>query len=179
MFILVTGGAASGKSQHAERLLCERAREGSRLYLATMQPFGAEAQARMLRHHALRAGKGFQTVERYTDLAHVELPEKRYDGILLECLSTLLANEIFSPDGAGEEAVPAILQAVDSFYPRSCQTLVVVTNEIFSDGIEYPAQTMQYMKQLAQLNAVLAQKADVVVHSVCGILLPLKGADLL
>ena len=97
-------------------------------------------------------------------MAHVELPAKMYDGIKLECMSTLLANEIFSPDGAGENAVSAILQAVDSLYPRCCQTLVVVTNEIFSDGIEYPAQTMQYMKQLAQLNAVLAQKADVVVH---------------
>lgn len=179
MLILVTGGAASGKSQHAERLLCERAREGSRLYLATMQPFGAEAQARMLRHHALRAGKGFQTIERYTDLTHVKLPENKYDGILLECLSTLLANEMFSPDGAGEHAVPAILQAVDTLYPHCCQTLVIVTNEIFSDGITYPAQTMQYMQMLAQLNEILAQKADLVVHSVCGILIPLKGAHLL
>lgn len=179
MLILVTGGAASGKSQHAERLLCERACEGSRLYLATMQPFGAEAQARMLRHHALRAGKGFQTVERYTDLSHVELPGKMYDGILLECLSTLLANEMFSPDGAGKNAVPEILQAVDVLHPYHCQTLVIVTNEIFSDGITYPAQTMLYMKMLAQLNQILAQKADLVVHSVCGILLPLKGAHLL
>lgn len=38
MLILVTGGAASGKSEHAERLVCEKAQ--SRLYLATMQPFG-------------------------------------------------------------------------------------------------------------------------------------------
>ena len=39
MLILVTGGAASGKSEHAERLVCEKAQ--SRLYLATMQPFGS------------------------------------------------------------------------------------------------------------------------------------------
>ena len=32
MLILVTGGAASGKSEHAERLVCEKAQ--SRLYLA-------------------------------------------------------------------------------------------------------------------------------------------------
>ena len=38
MLILVTGGAASGKSEHAERLVCEKAQ--SRLYLATMQPRG-------------------------------------------------------------------------------------------------------------------------------------------
>ena len=45
MLILVTGGAASGKSEHAERLLCEKAQ--SRLYLATMQPFGKSAEARI------------------------------------------------------------------------------------------------------------------------------------
>ena len=44
MLILVTGGAASGKSEHAERLVCEKAQ--SRLYLATMQPFGKSAEAR-------------------------------------------------------------------------------------------------------------------------------------
>ena len=42
MLILVTGGAASGKSAHAERLVCEKAQ--SRLYLATMQPFGINRQ---------------------------------------------------------------------------------------------------------------------------------------
>ena len=38
MLVLVTGGAASGKSEHAEKIICARAH--SKLYLATMQPFG-------------------------------------------------------------------------------------------------------------------------------------------
>lgn len=179
MLILVTGGAASGKSEHAERLLCERAPEGSRLYLATMQPFGAAAQARMLRHHALRAGKGFETVERYTHLSSIVLPKRMYDGILVECMSTLLANEMFSPDGAGTDAVQAIMQAVDALYLKQCRNMVIVTNEIFSDGETYSEETAQYMQMLAELNQLLARKADTVVHSVCGILIPLKGAHLL
>ena len=81
MLILVTGGAASGKSEHAERLVCEKAQ--SRLYLATMQPFGKSAEARIARHRALRAGKGFATVERTLDLANLRL-SRQYDGILLE-----------------------------------------------------------------------------------------------
>ena len=89
MLILVTGGAASGKSEHAERLVCEKAQ--SRLYLATMQPFGKSAEARIARHRALRAGKGFATVERTLDLANLRL-SRQYDGILLEDLGNLLAN---------------------------------------------------------------------------------------
>ena len=107
MLILVTGGAASGKSAHAERLLCECV-PSSRLYLATMQPFGAAAQARIARHRALREGKGFETVECPLGLQNLSLSQ-RYDGILLEDLGNLLANEIFAPDGAGDAAFGSIL----------------------------------------------------------------------
>ena len=51
MLILVTGGAASGKSEHAERLVCEKAQ--SRLYLATMQPCGKRGIGRFERERAL------------------------------------------------------------------------------------------------------------------------------
>ena len=107
MLILVTGGAASGKSEHAERLVCEKAQ--SRLYLATMQPFGKSAEARIARHRALRAGKGFATVERTLDLANLRL-SRQYDGILLEDLGNLLANELFAPEGADRRST-ALLQA--------------------------------------------------------------------
>ena len=174
MLIVITGGAASGKSAQAERILCERAARGSRLYLATMQPFGQAARARMLRHHKLRAGKGFDTVERYTGLEHLKL-ERQYDGILLECMSNLLANEQFSPDGVGQAyAVTGILRGIDALRAQ-CQDLVVVTNEIFSDGERYPEETMQYMRMLGQINGALVERADVVLYTVCGILVAQKG----
>lgn len=176
MLIVITGGAASGKSAQAERILCERAASGSRLYLATMQPFGEAAKARMLRHHKLRAGKGFETVERYTALDHLKL-ERQYDGILLECMSNLLANEQFSPEGAGLDAVSSILRGVDNLQAQ-CQNLIIVTNEIFSDGERYPKETMQYMQMLGALNMALAKRADTVLYTVCGILLAQKGTIL-
>lgn len=172
MLILVTGGAASGKSAHAERLLCECA-PSSRLYLATMQPFGAAAQARIARHRALREGKGFETVECPLGLQNLSLSQ-RYDGILLEDLGNLLANEIFAPDGAGDAAFGSILAEI-AHLQDCCETLVVVTDEIFSDGVDYPPETAQYIRDLAALNCALAARADAVYESVCGILLPLKG----
>ena len=172
MLILATGGAASGKSAHAERLLCEHTRY-SRLYLATMQPFGAAAQARIARHLALRQGKGFETIERPLDLARLTLVQQ-YDGILLEDLGNLLANEIFAPEGAGDAAFGSILAGIDHLQD-CCETLVVVTDEIFSDGVEYPPETARYIHDLAALNRALAARADAVYESICGILLPLKG----
>lgn len=171
MLILVTGGSASGKSAHAERILCSRA-PGARLYLATMQPFGRTAQYRIERHRKLRAGKGFETVERTTDLAGLRL-QKRYDGILLEDLSNLLANEIYAPEGAGDRAYEAILSGIARLEP-ACETLVVVTNEVFSDGLLYDAQTIRYIETLGRLNAALAERADAVYESVCGILCTIR-----
>ena len=178
MLIVLTGGAATGKSAHAERILCERVSEGERLYIATMQPFGEVAERRIRRHHALRAARGFETWERYTDLLHLDLP-RRYGGILLECMSNLAANECFSPEGSGfEEAEKNILQGIWHL-EQQCELLVVVTNEIFSDGEIYTPETERYIEILSRINCRLAERADLYAESVCGILLPLKGAELL
>lgn len=170
MLILVTGGAASGKSAHAERLLCEKA--SRRLYLATMQPFGKAAEMRIARHRALRKGKGFDTIERPLDLAGLQL-DKPYEGILLEDLGNLLANELFAPQGAGDAASGSIVAGIERLQ-ECCETLVVVTNAVFSDGLPYPPETLRYIELLGQLNQALAQRAQAVYESVCGILLPIK-----
>lgn len=171
MLILVTGGAASGKSAHAERILCD-CTTGSRLYLATMEPFGKPAQARIKRHRALRAGKGFQTMERFRDLPG--FTAEYFDGILLEDLGNLLANEQFAPDGAGAAAFDSIIAGVEKLQ-MCCKTLVLVTNSVFSDGLRYDRESVAYIKGLGALNAALAAQADAVYESVCGILLTIKG----
>ena len=173
--IVITGGAASGKSAHAERILCQYAAD-SRLYLATMEPFGAEAAARIARHRALRAGKDFDTVERPRDLAGLTLT-RRYGGVLLEDLGNLLANELFSPAGARADAEAAILAGIEHVHAQ-CGTLVIVTNEVFSDGLAYDADTLRYIAALGRLNTALAARADAYAQSVCGILVPLKGGNL-
>lgn len=174
MLILVTGGAASGKSAHAERLLCERTQD--RLYVATMPPFGAVAEQRIARHRALRAGKGFQTAERYTDLAGF-CPARRYDGALVEDVPNLLAGETFSPAGAGKAgAGEAVLRGIFAL-GRQVDTLVVVTGEVFSDGVTYGADTTRYLHTLGEINRALAAHADVFYESVCGILVQMKGEN--
>ena len=99
MIHLVTGGSGSGKSAYAEQCILDFGGT-RRVYIATMQPFGAEGQARIARHRKMRAAKQFSTIECYTNLKEVEL-EPGSD-VLLECMSNLTANEIFDPSGAGK-----------------------------------------------------------------------------
>lgn len=176
MKIVITGGCASGKSANAEKIICKYAKD--KLYLATMQPFGQAAQKRIKRHLALRQGKGFDTEECFTNLIDFK-PKKSYDGILLECVSNLLANEMFSPNGIGfDNCVNHILKGINNL-EKYCKVLVIVTSEIFSDGETYPCKTMEYCKLLGQINQTLFDLSDVSVESICGILLPYKGENFL
>jgi len=171
MMILLTGGAACGKSSYAEDIAVSC--PGPRYYVATMQPYGSEGQAKIERHRRLRAGKGFETIERYTDLAGLSLPER--GTVLLECLGNLAANEMFDVQGNMRDPFEDIMRGLASLKAQ-CDTLIVITNEVGRDVNAYGEGTLAYIKTLGRLNSAAAAQADCVMELVCGIPLVLKGS---
>ena len=129
MMILVTGGSGSGKSSFAEDCIVSFG-NARRIYIATMYPFDEESKKRVKRHQAMRQGKGFDTLECYTGLVRAAIPEG--STVLLECMSNLVANEMFQENGAHENTVEAVIGGVE-FLQKQTQNLVIVTNEIFSE----------------------------------------------
>lgn len=87
MLILITGASGSGKSEYAEKICCELAGSAKKYYIATMQPYGAEGTQRIRRHHALRQGKGFETIEQYQNVS------KAFDKVQTEAVSHAAQNE--------------------------------------------------------------------------------------
>ena len=172
MLTLVLGGAASGKSAFAESL-CLRA-PLPRTYLATMQVWDAECAARVVKHRAMRAEKQFVTVECPLHLDRVALP--RRGTVLLEDLGNLTANELYDPDGAGTGAAAAILRGIETLAAQ-CDTLVIVSNEVFSGGTDYAGDTDRYLRALAAVNNAVAARADAVVRVVCGLPVYYKGSE--
>ena len=59
------------------------------------------------------------------------------------------------------------------------EELVIVTNNVGSDGIDYGAETNGYIRALGRINTRLAETADCVVECVYGIPEVLKGRLLL
>ena len=169
MLILVVGGAASGKSAFAESLACQGALP--RVYIATMQAMDEECKKRIARHREMRAGKGFSTLECPLGLADADIHAKT---ALLECLSNLAANEMFAPGMTPQKAKQNILNGIDLLC-RRCERVVIVSNEIFCDGIDYDASTKAYRVLLAQLNRAIAERADCVFEVVHGIPIRHKG----
>lgn len=170
---MVYGGSGSGKSAIAEALTGRLAGEGEKIYLATMEPYGADAHARIERHRSMRAEKGFATVERYTGLEELIVPAG--STVLLECLGNLAANEMFAPQGAGAEAGAAVTRGLNRLRAQA-KHLVVVSNDIGGDGVDYPGETKEYQRLLGALNRAIAAGSDLVIEAVCGIAIYHKGA---
>lgn len=197
MLHIVYGGSASGKSSYAESFAMSLQGEGRLLYIATMYPYkwntteiDPETMQRIERHRAMRADKGFDTVECYRHVEHIVA--KRQDVLLLECMSNLLANEMYleqdSDDGGLAETMSEvektgvgmsetlspvskkIVQALVNLSTR-VQDVVIVTNDVFSDGgsLTYDESTREYVKNLAGINCALAREAATVTEVVCGI----------
>ncbi|MBS6396130.1 MAG: bifunctional adenosylcobinamide kinase/adenosylcobinamide-phosphate guanylyltransferase [Clostridiales bacterium] len=171
MRILVTGGSGSGKSEFAEHLILQLHTKPY-LYVATMYPFDEECHQRIERHRQMRKEKEFDTLECYTDLKHASA--EGYGTVLLECMSNLTANEMYQEGGAGERCVEAVLEGVRHMSGQ-CEHMVIVTNEIFSDGIDYDAETRKYQQNLGRINQELAKLADLVVEVVYSIPVVHKG----
>lgn len=169
MMTVITGGSKCGKSSYAEKILDSFT--GKKLYIATMIPYGDEAQTAIERHRKIRMGKGFETLEKYTDIEEICLP-KGY-GVLLECMGNLCANEMFR-DEKITDPTEKIISGIERVKSQAAQ-LVIVTNAVGSDGISYGRETMEYIKILGRINRCMAETADNVIECVYGIPLPLKG----
>lgn len=171
MMILLTGGSGCGKSTYAESLCLKFPLP--RYYVATMRPYGEESLKKIARHREMRAKKGFETIERQTDVGGIVLPER--GTALLECMCNLSANEMF--DEAGNECDPyeKIMDGV-AHLAMQAENLIVVTNDVGADGEDYDESTQRYIRLLGKLNAALAMQADHVYELVCGIPIVRKGA---
>lgn len=172
MMIVLTGGSGCGKSSFAEQL-CTRLPQ-PRYYLAAMRPYGAGGAEKVARHRRMRAGKGFVTIERYTDYAALTLPQGGGTA-LLECVCNLTANEMFDETGAMHDPVSRVLSGIAALREQ-CRTLIVVTNDVGSDCGDYADSTLAYVSALGRINAALCAQADTVCELVCGIPIVLKGA---
>lgn len=179
MMILITGGSGSGKSAYAEAYINMLSENSEKYYIATMQVRDKEGQAKIERHQRMRAGKGFLTIEQPVEIVKILGRPEVHKGVentaLLECMSNLVANEMF----AGEEpekceiVAEKIIRELESLN-NGLKHLVIVTNNVFEDGIPYDKTTLEYIRAMGGVNERLARMADKVIEVVAGIPVTVK-----
>jgi adenosylcobinamide kinase / adenosylcobinamide-phosphate guanylyltransferase len=164
--ILITGGARSGKSRHAEARA--RACPGQPVYIATAEALDAEMTERIARH---RARRGSEWIEREVPL---ELPKAllETDGggaRLVDCLTLWLSNLLH----AERDWSKALSELADTL-KRQQSPVVLVTNEVGLGIVPDNALARAYRDAAGIMNQTIADAADEVEFIVAGLPMKLK-----
>lgn len=172
---LILGGARSGKSRRAERLLAEHAEV---IYLATgYPPSAADGEwAERVRLHQERRPEGWRTVETVdvaSALRSADAP------VLVDCLGTWLTR-VCDDSGAWEQApgwrertgeqVDGLLQA----WRAARVPVVAVSNEVGSGVVPETPSGRLFRDELGALNTRVAEASDRVLLMVAGRALELE-----
>ena len=166
---LVLGGARSGKSAYAERIVVESGMQ--RVYIATAEPGDAEMTARIAQH---RAGRGpeWRNVEEAQGLEEA-LGREAGAGraVVVDCLTLWLSNVMFA--GADLAVRTAALCQAASSAPG---LVVLVSNEVGLGLVPDTPLGRRFRDAQGRLNQAVAAVADRVVFVAAGLPLYLKGA---
>ena len=164
---LVTGGAASGKSRLAERLVDVSGRR--KVYIATAQAFDAEMEIKIARHRNDR-GALWRTIEAPLNLAEALDDPWSDEIILIDCLTMWLSNHLLAESDLGEQ-ITALLAQLDAL----TVPVVLVTNEVGSSVVPQNPLARRFQSEQGHLNQRMAARADLVVAVMAGLPLVLKG----
>lgn len=183
--ILVTGGARSGKSTIAEKILSDKE---NLLYIATSVPFDEEMTDRIMKHRERRDDK-WHTVEIFENFECLKDNQyfKSCQGILLDCITVMLSNRFFYSDMDEEttleqydELEKNIVDDISRLIElsRSYQKkLVIVTNELGMGIVPIDRMTRMYRDIAGRINQHIAKEADKVILAISGIGIEIKNQE--
>jgi len=164
---LVLGGARSGKSRYAERLVT--ALPAPWIYVATAEARDAEMTERIAAHQA-RRGAGWRTLETPRDVvgaltAHGTTP------LLVDCLTLWLANALLASADADAE-----IERLEAALEQASAPLVLVANEVGFGIVPDNPLGRRFRDLQGLLNQRIAARADRVVLVIAGLPLTIKGS---
>jgi adenosylcobinamide kinase/adenosylcobinamide-phosphate guanylyltransferase len=168
--VLVLGGARSGKSAYAERLVSESGLPA--VYVATAQA-GDPEMAERIAAHRRRRPPAWRTVEAPRDLESVletEAGEGR--AVLVDCLTLWLSNLMFSDADVETRGATLAVMAKQVAGLR-----VLVSNEVGLGLVPDTPLGRRFRDAQGRLNQKIAAIADRVVFMAAGLPLVLKGSD--
>ena len=177
--ILILGGASSGKSAFAQRLVSSL---GERvLFIATAWPSDREMEHRIARHQAERP-RSWRLIERPASLTDITEALGDTEVVLFDCLSLWLAGRLpddatsDDQDEAFERSVRSQVEHLFGACAGRCH-LVVVSDEVGLGLVPPYPSGRRYRELLGRLNQTAAAAASTVYLTVAGIPRALKGPD--
>ena len=170
---LVLGGARSGKSSHAEKLVAGTlfgAPPRAAVYIATAEAGDVEMATRIMAHRA-RRGPHWTTIEEPLKLAQALTDAGSLSApILVDCLTLWLAN-LMQASADLDEATDELLRALEAL----ASPVVFVSNEVGLGIVPDTPLGRAFRDAQGRLNMRMAERADRVILMTAGLPLVLKG----
>ncbi|MBN8629402.1 MAG: bifunctional adenosylcobinamide kinase/adenosylcobinamide-phosphate guanylyltransferase [Rhodobacterales bacterium] len=164
---LILGGARSGKSAFAERLIIGSGRP--RRYIATAEAWDDEMRERIAQHRRDRAGD-WTTVEAPLDLAAALAAAPAEDAVLIDCATLWLTNHLLAEHDLARETRRLVTALADCRAP-----VVIVSNETGWGIVPENALARRFRDEQGRLNQRLAAEAGLAVAVIAGLPMVLKG----
>ncbi len=166
--ILVLGGARSGKSVFAERLVAQSGLK--KIYLASAQIFDGEMEKRVDLHRS-RRGEDWQLVEEPVALgAALEKAASKDCAILVDCLTLWVTNLMMA-----EMDVAKLGDALAEQLSKLEGTIVFVSNEVGQGIVPDNKMAREFRDYAGLLHQKIAAVADEVYFVTAGLPQTLKG----
>ncbi|MFV0498622.1 MAG: bifunctional adenosylcobinamide kinase/adenosylcobinamide-phosphate guanylyltransferase [Bacilli bacterium] len=150
--IFVSGGVRSGKSSFAEELVLNC--DGDYIYIATAKNYDDEMDLRIRKHQEDRRNKGFRTIEATSNLSEIYNILKANDIVLLECLTTLVANEMFDNNLTTNEVVSKVRADIMTINNK-VRKLIIVSNDLYGDDISYDKSVNDYYEAVVRISSII------------------------
>jgi len=160
----VLGGARSGKSAHAERLVT--ALPPPWTYMATAQAFDDEMRERISQHQARRSAE-WRNLEAPVQLCEALETSETGTPVLVDCLTLWLTNHMLAEhdlSGEGDRLVDVLSRPRGPWF--------VVSNEVGLGIVPDNALARRFRDEAGRLNQRVAAVADTVLFMTAG--LPIK-----
>jgi len=166
---LILGGARSGKSRHAEHLICQLPEPWT--YIATAQAFDEEMRARIEEHRA-RRGAGWVTVEAPTGLGDAIRGADKQAPLLVDCLTLWLSNIMLA-----EASVESELSTLEAALDDRTAPSILVSNEVGWGIVPENALARAFRDEAGRIHQRLAARADNVLTMIAGLPMTVKAAE--
>lgn len=181
--IYITGGAKSGKSKFAEKMVEEIGEKIN--YIATLTCFDDEMKEKV-KIHKDRRNEKYKTIEAYKnfDIIFENIDEK--ETILLDCLTNMVSNLIFEENIDFDKDLKINKEKLDIKIKKEVENFikvlkkhkgisVIVSNEL-GMGIVPVYPLGRYFRDIAgEINQYVAEKSDEMYLTVSGIPMKIKG----
>jgi len=176
---LVLGGARSGKSTHAERMVTGSLQGGApqaAVYIATAQAGDVEMATRIMAHRARRGG-AWTTIEEPLKLAEaLQTAAAHGQPVLVDCLTLWLSNLLV--DGASADDVQERLSVLLATLARRRAHVVIVSNEVGLGLVPETALGRLFRDLTGRAHQQIAAVADELYLAAMGVVLRLRPAPL-